>query len=359
MAETTVEVKAFDLFCGIGGLTYGLQQAGITVSGGLDMDESCKYAYEHNCRATFLTKDIRNIHYQNILYFLKDADYSILVGCAPCQPFSTHAQKVGDSRKDGRWNLIREFSRIIEEGKPDIVSMENVPGIKKETVFKDFISKLEQLGYFVAYDVLNCHQFGVPQRRRRLVLLGSLLGPINLPEPSNVGTVTVRQAIGSMPALKNGGACKTDNIHTCSTLTSVNLERIKTSVPGGSWKDWPTRLLPPCYRKATGQTYSSVYGRMQWDGPAPTLTTQFYRYGTGRYGHPEQDRALSLREGALLQTFPKDYKFLPPGEPTIFSKIGRHIGNAVPPALAKEIGKSILEHVHADHEQRKSIHPGN
>ena len=156
---------------------------------------------------------------------------------------------------------------------------------------------------------------------------------------------TVRQAIGDLEPLENGQRSTTDPLHFCSRLSPINIRRIKASIPGGTWCDWPTSLLPDCYRKDSGASYKSVYGRMEWDKPAPTLTTQFYRYGTGRYGHPVQHRALSLREGAILQTFPANYEFVPPNETVNFTSIGRHIGNAVPPALGYIIGQSILKHV--------------
>lgn len=136
-----------------------------------------------------------------------------------------------------------------------------------------------------------------------------------------------------------------DSLHRCPKLSKINLERIRQSRPGGTWHDWDKKLLPNCYKKASGKTYSSVYGRMRWDMPSPTITTQFYAYGTGRYGHPEQNRAISLREGAILQTFPKNYKFVKHKETITYKILGRHIGNAVPPKLGEIIGKSIKKHL--------------
>ncbi len=343
-------VKAFDVFCGVGGLSYGLQQAGISVSGGLDSDPSCRHAYTSNCEAAFIDQDIQQVNYQDIDRFFKNANIRILVGCAPCQPFSAHRRKAPKGEKDERWDLISEFQRIIAEGKPEVVSMENVPQLAKETVFAEFVERLEELGYFVSHKILNCAEFGVPQRRSRLVLLGSLLGPIRLPQPEHGTPPTVRQSIGYLPKLKDGTSCSEDRFHVCGSLSPLNLQRMKVSTPGGSWKTWPKPLLPECYKRQSGQTFSSVYGRMEWDKPAPTLTTQFLRYGTGRYGHPEQDRALTLREGALLQTFPPNYEFCSPSEPIVLATISRHIGNAVPPRLAQKIGNSILEHLGGKHE---------
>ena len=340
-----VSAKAFDLFCSVGGLSYGLQMAGISVEAGLDVDKTCRYAYEENCGAEFVCSDIRKVEYEDISSYFDGAKHRILVGCAPCQPFSPHTRKNGKNRKDSRWNLLGEFLRLVTEGKPEIVSMENVPTLRNKGIYREFKNALEGYGYRIAEGVVSCERFGVPQNRRRLVLLASLLGDIDLPETSVDTPVTVKRAIGHMEKLNHGEASKTDPMHVCRYLFPINLERIKASAAGGNWKDWPEELLPNCYRKNSGRTYSNVYGRMSWDKPAPTLTTQFHGYGTGRFGHPEQDRALSLREGAILQTFPEDYKFCRPGQKPTFSNIGRHIGNAVPPLLARAIGKSIVDHL--------------
>ena len=345
-----LNAQVFDMFCSIGGLTYGLQKAGITVKAGLDIDSSCRYAYEKNCRAIFVEADIRALSFSDISTYFNDAEYRILVGCAPCQPFSSHTAK--RKQADARWNLIGEFRRIVLEGRPEIVSMENVPQLMGNPIYHKFKHELTEAGYNIADGIISCADFGVPQKRRRLVMLASLLGTIDMPksvakEPlfHRAGLKTVRQAIGHLRPLEHGQSSETDPLHVCSRLEPINLKRIQASRPGGSWKDWPTALLPDCYKKDSGLSYGSVYGRMLWDKPAPTLTTQFYRYGTGRYGHPEQDRALSLREGAILQTFPEQYQFIAPGEKASFTKVGRQIGNAVPPSLASAIGKAITDHL--------------
>ncbi len=361
-AEANAQV--FDLFCSIGGLTYGLQQAGIAVNAGLDIDGSCRFAYEENCKADFIEADIRDISFSDVAPYLDDADYRVLVGCAPCQPFSSHTVKMKAYQSDARWNLIDEFLRIILKGRPEIVSMENVPQLKNKPIYKAFTRELENAGYVVSDGIVSCAQFGVPQSRSRLVMLASLLDRIDMPNPTclrrgrgrqeaqkhvvaclNPQSTTVRQAIGHLDHLNHGQVSETDPLHVCSRLAPINLKRIRASKPGGSWRGWPAALLPDCYKKESGLSYGSVYGRMQWDKPAPTLTTQFYRYGTGRYGHPEQDRALSLREGAILQTFPEHYQFVAPGEKAVFSRIGRQIGNAVPPSLGYAIGEAIKDHL--------------
>ena len=340
-----LNAQAFDVFCSIGGLTYGLQKAGIEVNAGLDIDGSCRYAYETNCQATFVEADIRDVSYSDISGYFHDAVYRILVGCAPCQPFSSLASKIKSHESDSRWNLINEFLRIILESRPEIVSMENVPQLMDEPIYDMFKRALADAGYYVSDGIVSCAQFGVPQRRRRLVMLASLLGGITLPKPEPDKSRTVKETIEKLAPLEHGQSSETDPLHVCARLEPINLKRIQASKPGGSWRDWPAALLPDCYKKDSGLSFGSVYGRMQWDMLAPTLTTQFYRYGTGRFGHPEQDRALSLREGALLQTFPEHYQFLPPGERAFFARIGRHIGNAVPPSLASAVGKAITCHL--------------
>ena len=347
-STNTTTLKAIDLFCGVGGLTYGLRMAGIDVVAGIDNDLDCQYAYEtNNTRSAFVHKDIRETTGKDLEPFWKGAGVKVLVGCAPCQTFSTHSAKIRkqrDLKKDTRWHLLGQFSRIIKEAEPDIVSMENVPLLVRQDVFNTFVKNLKKSGFIVSYQVVNCSQYGVPQNRKRLVLLASRTEKIEMrDELSRIRTV--REAIADLPKIPAGGRCKKDPLHVAPKLDDTNLKRIQASKPGGAWTDWPDTLLPDCYKKESGSSYQSVYGRMRWDGVAPTLTTQFYRYGTGRYGHPEQHRALSLREGALLQTFPKQYRFLPPGEQVTFTRIGRHIGNAVPPSLGRAIGKTIALHL--------------
>ena len=340
-----INAQAFDMFCSVGGLTYGLQEAGLEVNAGLDVDGSCRYAYETNCKAVFLEADIRDVSYADISEHFHDAKYRILVGCAPCQPFSSLTSKRKSHEPDSRWTLINEFLRIILEGRPEIVSMENVPQLMDEPIYVKFKQALEAVGYKISDAIVSCARFGVPQRRRRLVMLAALKTKIAVPRPYFILHRTVRNTIENLAPLAHGQSIETDPLHVCARLEPINLKRIQASKPSGSWRDWPADLLPDCYKKASGHSYGSVYGRMQWDAPAPTLTTQFYRYGTGRFGHPEQDRALSLREGALLQTFPEHYQFVPPGGKVSFGRIGRHIGNAVPPTLAAAIGKAIIGHL--------------
>lgn len=158
---------------------------------------------------------------------------------------------------------------------------------------------------------------------------------------------TVRDAIGHLEPLEAGQTSEKDPLHRASRLSELNLRRIRASVPGGTWRDWDDELVAGCHKKESGRGYASVYGRMQWDEPSPTITAQCYGFGNGRFGHPEQDRAISLREAALLQTFPEDYQFVPPEDPHYITVIGRLIGNAVPVDLGRVIAKSIKRHLEA------------
>jgi DNA (cytosine-5)-methyltransferase 1 len=348
------EVACIDLFCGAGGLTHGLFQAGVPVVAGIDVDTACRFPFETNNGARFIAKDIKSVTPSDLRKLYGGAEIRILAGCAPCQPFSTYSQRY-DTLKSPRWPLLYQFARLIKSVRPDIVTMENVPLVEKHAVFDDFVTTLRRLGYKVWQDVVDCTQYGLPQTRRRMVILASAIGPIELIAATHTKPQTVKQAIGKLPFIDAGGAHKSDAFHASSRLSGLNMERIRASQPGGTWRDWPKQLVAECHRKETGRTYPGVYGRMTWDGPAPTITTQFYGFGNGRFGHPEQDRAISLREGAILQGFPKDYAFVPEDGPTHFKVLGRMIGNAVPVVLGEAIGQSIAAHlgIEADGECEK------
>ncbi len=344
-----LKISAIDLFCGIGGLSYGLKEAGIPVVAGIDLDSTCKYAFEENVKAEFISKNIAEIKGANLKekYWGGRNITKVLVGCAPCQPFSMHTNKNKDKDKSDKWFLLNEFKRLISEVDPDVVSMENVPNLANQIIFIDFVSFLSKLNYHVTYSIVYCPDYGIPQKRRRLVLLASKLGPIKLIQKSHSPStyVTLKDAIGHLPLVKPGEQNASDPLHKARNLTEVNLKRISSSKPDGTWMDWDAGLLLPCHKRKTGKTYKSVYGRMSWDKPSSTITTQFYNLGTGRFGHPVQDRALTLREGALLQTFPLDYKFAENEEKTSMSQLGTHIGNAVPVRLGIVIGESIIAHL--------------
>ncbi len=344
------KISAVDLFCGAGGLTRGLLDAGIVVRLGIDLDPACRHPFETNNEgAKYLLSDVSKIDPAVIKKAWGKTDVKVLAGCAPCQPFSTYNQG-RDNRADGQWSLLKAFGRLVEECDPDVVTMENVGSLARHQVFKEFCSVLKRNGFEHSWAVLDCRDYGVPQARKRLVLIASKLGKPALPAPiaaSNAQWLTVRQAISHLPAIDAGENHPSDAIHVSSRLTKLNRERIRASVPGGSWKDWPKKLVAPCHKRETGRSYPAVYGRMEWDAPAPTMTGQCYGFGNGRFGHPEQDRGISLREAAMLQTFPEKYSFVPDGERVSMTGIGLMIGNAVPPALAEAVGTAIREHVSA------------
>lgn len=340
--------KVVDLFCGIGGLTHGFVRESFDVAAGYDIDTTCKYAFEKNNNAAFIDKNITKVTGTEIKKHFGNADVKILVGCAPCQPFSTYSYKTKDKDK---WTLLYEFARLIEEAEPDIVSMENVPRLTKfdkASVFSDFLEALRKKKYHKPYyEIVNCPDYGIPQYRKRLVLLASRFGEIQLIPKTHTkeNYETVESAIGKMEPLESGGISETDDIHRAAKLSELNLKRVRQSKPGGTWRDWDDELRLKCHRKKSGETYVSVYGRMNWKEPAPTMTTHCVGIGNGRFGHPEQDRAITLREAALFQTFPLDYEFVPKGQYFKIKTLSTHIGNAVPVKLGQVIAQSIEKHL--------------
>lgn len=339
--------SAVDLFCGAGGLTRGFMDEGLSVDVGIDMDPNCRYPFERNNKgARFLLEDVATLPVERVASHFAPGKAKVLAGCAPCQSFSTYTQRLNDYRQED-WGLLRKFAEIAGALRPDVVTMENVPQLAAYDVYSDFVAALEAVGYVVTkYDVF-CPDYGIPQIRRRLVLLASLHGRVALAPPthSSITYPTVRAAISHLEPVGPGETSETDPLHKASGLSRINLLRMKASVPGGTWRDWPVDLRAECHRKRSGRTYPSVYSRMEWDKPAPTVTTQFYGFGNGRFGHPEQDRGLTLREGALLQTFPKDYIFVEPGEQVSFKRVGQLVGNAVPVMLGRAVARSIERHL--------------
>ncbi len=343
--NNNLSIKAVDLFCGAGGLTHGLIKSGIDVVAGYDIEESCRFAYEYNNNATFIKQDVMSLTSEEVLHHLEGADFTLLAGCAPCQPFSTYSRskQKSEHQKDERWNLLSSFGRLISEVMPDFVTMENVPGLAEQQVFINFLSVLRKSGYNLDYKVVFCPDYGMAQTRKRLVLIASRLGEINLQNPSHKqeNYLTVADVIGHLPKIVAGETHEDDPLHKSSTLSPINLKRIRASIPGGSWLDWPEELRASCHKKDSGKTYISVYGRMSWNEPSPTITTQCNGFGNGRFGHPEQDRAISLREAAMLQSFPANYRFHSLEEKQSIVALAKMIGNAVPVRLGEIVGQSI------------------
>ena len=265
-----------DLFCGVGALSHGLKRSGLKIVAGYDTDRRCQHAFEKNNNATFYRRDVANLTPAEIRRHFSGKVPSILAGCAPCQPFSTYKQRYDE---DPQWGLVATFAKIAAKVKPDYVTMENVPALLRYNdgrVFKRFCKILEDAGYLLNWTVAKCEEFGVPQKRRRLVVIAAKYGPTPIPSPNKWAAKTVRQAIGDLKALKAGETDPRDPLHTASKLTSINLRRIRASKPGGTWRDWPKDLRAPCHKRASGKTYPGVYARMFWDKPSPTMTTQCY-----------------------------------------------------------------------------------
>ena len=342
-----------DLFCGAGGLSHGFFLEGFHVQAGYDVDTECRHAFEANNSAEFRARDVGSLTKAELSALFSEGEPSILVGCAPCQPFSANNRR---QRDHPMWPLLKDFGCLVRETTPDVVSMENVPRLRSfngGALFSEFRRLLEnELGYSVWCESVDCARYGVPQTRRRLVLLASRLGPLKLIQPTHKvpHLRTVHDAISHLPALAAGDRDPDDPMHCASRLSPTNLARIQASKPGGTWADWSQDLVGSCHRRATGSNYGSVYGRMSWDAPAPTITTRCNGYGNGRFGHPEQDRAISLREAALLQSFPETYRFFAPTDPVGIRAGARMIGNAVPVALGRAIAASVARTLAGEHD---------
>ncbi|MEA3029890.1 MAG: (cytosine-5)-methyltransferase 1 [Sphingomonadales bacterium] len=347
-----MKAEVVDLFCGIGGLSAGFCSEGFDVRAGIDLDESCKHAYESNIGATFLAKSVTSIEASDLKQFYSPGSRRILVGCAPCQPFSLYTRRYRKNETeqdtDKRWALLDEFARLIETVAPDVVSMENVIRVAKHPAFGSFVDRLEAAGYSVTHHKVRAQDYGVPQRRTRLVLFASRFGPVELTKPTHADRpITVREAIGVLPPINAGEAHPRDRLHMSRGVGEKNLRRLRATREGGSWKDWDANLQLDCHKKDGGRTFRAVYGRMSWDEPSPVITTQCLGIGNGRFGHPDQDRAISVREAAILQSFPADFDFVPIDQKVYGLRLARQIGNAVPPRLGQAVARSIRHHLEA------------
>lgn len=320
-----------------------MKKAGINVLAGFDLDEKAGRIYELNNKPSkFYKKDIANLTGDDILELMASFDgKKILSGCAPCQPFSRINKDMGKNHKD--YSLLDQFSRLILETKPDGVIMENVVGLVKygKPVFKRFLKALRAVGLKATYENgLDVANYGVPQHRKRLVLVAARDKPI-LPEKTHgPGTgkdyVTVFQAIGKLPIIEAGHRDTTTLNHSCKVLAPINIIRIgSTPHNGGSRTDLPVELWIDSHKTHRG--HGDTYGRMNWDKPSPTLTCRCLTISNGRFGHPEQNRGISVREAAILQGFPLDYVF-----PESLGDAQKCIGNAVPPTMAEIISRALV-----------------
>lgn len=343
-----MSIKVFDFFSGCGGTSSGLQSAGFEIVFALDNDESAISTFRQNF--PHASTELRNIEevgpeiLSSVIGSRKDP--ILFCGCAPCQPFSKQSTNKKDN--DPRINLLLEFSKFVTYWLPEYVLIENVPGmqkIKNSSPFEEFLGILEKNKYSFSYDVVPAYAYGVPQKRERLVLLASRLGKISLPKPTHGPSAdlpysTVRDWISGLPYISAGEKCDKDPDHQAARLSDINIQRIKATPEGRGRESWPIDLWLECHKGHKG--HSDVYGRLHWDKPASGLTTKCISLSNGRFGHPIQDRAISLREAACLQTFPRNYKFYG----SLQSK-AKQVGNAVPPLMAKQLGEGIRSHLEA------------
>ena len=358
---------AVDLFCGAGGLSAGLEMAGFTVLAGNDLFEAAGKTFEAtHPNAKFFGEPIQDLKIDKLLHDtgLKKGELTVLVGGPPCQAYSVYNHQRG--MHDERAQLFRQYLRVVEGLNPEWIVMENVSGIFSiaggEAVHA-IETELRALGYNVEYQIMRAEQYGVPQERRRVVFIGNRIGaPISHPQPTHgpglVPLVTIADAISDLPPLENGedpgvqkyplepmtdyqkalrGNAVEVTCHAAPRLGKVNVERMTHIPPGGSWRDIPFDLLPAGMKRAKRSDHTKRYGRMTWDGQACTILTKCDIHW-GAYLHPEQDRAISVREAARLQSFPDSFEF-------VGSKTEQYVqvGNAVPPLLGKAIGLTLLE----------------
>jgi DNA (cytosine-5)-methyltransferase 1 len=338
------KLNAIDLFCGCGGTTRGLRNAGFRVLGALDNDAYALNVYRSNHRGVRLwSADIRRISAVGMRRDLKlrKGQLDLLAGCPPCQGFSSVRTLNGSRKvKDQRNDLLFDFLRFARSFRPRAVMLENVPGLADDSRFERFVSKLRSLNYRVEYRIVNAADHGVPQRRKRLILLARARdGDIEFPA-RKAETVTVRQAIGQLPPAGKSG----DPMHDAGEKRSEKVARLISLVPknGGSRADLPARLRLKCHRKLRG--FFDIYGRMAWNDVAPTITSGCHNPSKGRFLHPVHNRAITLREAAILQGFPLRYKF--PAE-IKKERISLMIGNALPPPLIAAHARLVRSKLHA------------
>jgi len=322
--------RAIDLFAGCGGLTLGLRQAAFKVVAAVEMDARAAATYRLNHKSTrLINSDIQGVSVKDLMKFtgMRTGDLDLLAGCPPCQGFSRLARRNGRLKRDPRNRLVKDFERFVNGMLPKTVLLENVPALVRSSFFKSLTHTLQGLGYAVSWGVLNGADFGLPQRRRRLILIASRVGAINLPKGTD-GFSNVRDAIGKLP----NPVDSSDPIHA---LFMRNSERIRKRIAkihknGGSRRDVGHNKQLKCHQKCDG--FRDVYGRMRWDKVAPTITSGCFNPSKGRFLHPSQDRPISIREASLLQSFPGDYKFPARFGITTLAKL---IGDALPPLFAR------------------------
>jgi DNA (cytosine-5)-methyltransferase 1 len=330
-------LTAIDLFSGCGGLTEGLKQAGFKVVAGVEINKNAAKAFRMNhSETTLFEDDIRKLDTNKIIKLLNGLPLHLLAGCPPCQGFSS-LRKLNrkSSIRDERNSLIDEYYRFVKELSPLTIMLENVPGIVDYKLFKEIVRKLKHLGYNINYKVVNVANYSVPQRRKRLVLVGSKLGEIEIALGSTT-LVTVKDAFAEINI-------NDDELHRIYPRHTEHVQKMISLVPknGGSRKDLPEQFKLECHKK-NNIGFNDIYGRLSWDAVSATITGGCLNPSKGRFLHPEEDRCISAREAALLQTFPIDYKF-----PTEISKtdLALMIGNALPPEFSRIQAENIFRHI--------------
>ena len=351
------QFTAVEIFAGGGGLAVGLERAGFHPVAAIEIERDAAATFKANHPTVqVFRQDVREILGAALLE-LGGGSIDVLAACPPCQGFSSLTSKY--KRDDPRNALVSEVARLTEEISPTAVMIENVPGLanKGRPLFDDLVARLEKAGYICNWDVLQVADYGVPQMRRRLVLLAGKGFKIEMPAASHSRTgldgksrwLTVRDAIGNMreavpfvDAVATGGAHLAD-WHVVRKLSDANRERLSQAKVGASGMETPDHLRPPCHRGGYSG-FSNVYGRMVWDEPSPTITAGCTTLSKGRFGHPEHLRTISLREAALLQTFPDNYHF----ETDAFERACEIVGNALPcvfaEAVASQVSTTIRKH---------------
>jgi DNA (cytosine-5)-methyltransferase 1 len=341
---------AIDLFSGAGGLTVGLKQAGFKVVAAVEVDEEISKTYTKNHPEVILiNKDIRRVSGKEILKFTGLKKIDLVAGCPPCQGFSKLTDK--HHRDDVRNELVLEMARIVAELKPEICMMENVPGLvgRGSPLLGAFEEKLNSMGYKIKKDVLQMADFGVPQSRRRLVLLAGKGFEVSLPEAthsrlpdkdSNLKPwVKLREILKGEPnpltlsAARKKGGVKKFNWHVVRDIKEITIKRLRAIKSGENRLVLPRRLRPDCHKSVKAKGFENVYARMRWDHVSPTITSGCTTFSSGRFGHPRQNRTISVREAALIQTFPKSYKL----ETNNIGVACELIGNALPCRFAKVV----------------------
>ena len=342
-------IKCADFFSGCGGTSVGFLGAGIDILVGVDNDPDAAMTFRANFPdASFLECDIRDLTVKDLapLLTLAENDFLLFSACAPCQPFTKHRRTVKEPSEQA--NLLSEFLRFVDKFQPHLLFLENVPGLAKSTrssgPFVNLVETLDKWQYWRDFKEFDCWEFGVPQKRRRFGLVASRLGPISFPRrthgpgTTNPNYSTVRDWIGDLPKIDAGEDHHRVPNHRAAALSTLNLRRVKTTPEGGGRRDWPKNLELECHQGGF-EGYSDVYGRLRWDAPASALTTRCISLSNGRFGHPDQDRAISAREAASLQTFPRSFEFS-----GSLNSVARQIGNAVPVLVSQNFGENFVAH---------------